>query len=118
MFAVVLAAGMAVEPIPEEVADLLPPLVVMQEARCFAYEYREYLQTLYTIHRDVRIWRAIQEAELLSDVYWRACCARSTYGEVRQYHLTCLERLIGEENLMVGKLPPPVPVWYFQETKR
>lgn len=126
MEALTLAAALLAVPAPEPIEAVLARFPDRQTAlECeqiakahvwwlraeigvYPWKADYFEEWLYDADRFKNAWASL----LLAHVYRESNCADC------KYYLSCLRSIIGEENYLAGRMPPPVPFWYFTEIER
>jgi hypothetical protein len=98
----------------------LPSRELVNELLSFNRAYRQHIAVRQPVEL-AHWWKfraALQETEYLYQVWDTVRDARCEYYyiTVRRQALKKLRDMLGEEAYYSGQLPPPVPVWRFQET--
>lgn len=100
-------------------AKLFPHIDHIREGRRFNRRFREHLQERLAIELDRfgAIQQAISETDRLFVVWDLADdAACDSYGVAkRRTALKRLREILGEDDYLSGRLPPPVPTWRFNE---
>jgi hypothetical protein len=96
-----------------------PPIGEIREGRYFNQRYKAHLvnRLEWETDRADQIWRVIQETDQLYRI-WDAADdgLNPNYGIARQRKgLARLKELLGDDDYAAAKLPPPVPLWRFNE---
>jgi len=80
--------------------------------------YRDVLQEKRSLRfHDNRLWEIGRENNVLHNIWEEAATATNNcYADhMRRRALRSLKGLIGDEAYYSGRLPPPIPYWYFTE---
>jgi hypothetical protein len=106
--------------LPSAEADLrrFPPHEVVQEYLAFNRAYQAHLesQRLFATHHADEMNAVLRETRLLYwawdklDDAWTSCTEAARWDALG--HLRCL---LGNDAYCRGRMPPPVPLWRFQE---
>lgn len=100
-------------------ASQFPSIDANRDGRCLNRRYRDHLfgRLAWEQDRAGMIGLVIEENERLYQVWNLADDAVQPYFGVvkRRTALRKLRELLGEDDYQAGRLPPPVPVWRFNE---
>ena len=101
-------------------AKRFPSAELSRQAVSLGYSYLSWLESKrsgFAATHDQEIAPVIQETRIIVAIWeacWQATC--EDYGVVNQRRgLACLQAMLGPANYAAARMPPPVPLWRFQE---